>query len=193
MTKIKAIVFVGINIFAAQVSAESHCYIGNQANGELNFSSAVEGSGFEGYFGEFSVRYCMPESQPINGNIVVEVAMASADTDNSDRDEALLGPEFFDVEQFPLSSWSSQDITAQEGQFIADGVLNLRGIEASVPIQFQIDGAAGDALTVSGQFQMTGATEINRQDFSVGTGEFADPEFVRNRVDVRFSIELTRE
>ncbi|MEM7053221.1 MAG: YceI family protein [Pseudomonadota bacterium] len=187
----KTIVFVSTLFFAAQANAESHCYIGNQSSGELNFRSAVEGSGFSGGFGEFQVRYCMPQNQPDGGEIVVEVAMASADTDNRDRDEALLGPEFFDVEQFPTSSWTSEAISIQGDRFSADGRLNLRGIEASVPVQFQIDNAAGDTLTVRGQFQMTGQAEINRQDFSVGTGEFADPEFVRNRVDVNFSIELS--
>ena len=175
-----------------KVHAAEHCYIGNQDNGELNFASAVEGSSFSGHFAVFEVRYCMPENQPENGEINVRVETGSADSDNADRDEALLGPEFFDVEQFPVSSWVSRSIQALEEGYRADGRLELRGIQAPVSIDYVI-AADGDRLQISGQFQMSGSAEINRQDFSVGTGEFADPEFVRNRVDVDFSVELTPE
>ena len=37
---------------------------------------------------------------------------------------------------------------------------------------------------------MQGGAEVDRQRFDVGTGEFADPEFVRNRVDVAFEVLL---
>lgn len=175
---------------AAEQADAGFCYSGNQDNGELTFASAVEGSGFSGQFGAFEVRYCMPENQPERGEIHVRVETGSADTDNSDRDEALLGPEFFDVAQFPLSTWVSRSIQVSNEGYRADGELELRGIQAPVSIEYAIT-PDGDKLRVNGQFQMSGSAEINRQDFSVGTGEFADPEFVRNRVDVNFSVELT--
>ena len=193
MTRVRMLLMVGgfVLLTAPAVAAEL-CYSGNQDSGELSFASAVEGSSFSGGFGEFEVRYCMAENRPENGEIHVLVETGSADTDNADRDEALLGPEFFDVAQFPQSTWASQSIQASEQGYRADGILNLRGIQAPVSIGYSIT-PDGEALQINGRFQMSGSAEINRQDFSVGTGEFADPEFVRNRVDVNFTLELTRD
>jgi hypothetical protein len=42
-----------------------------------------------------------------------------------------------------------------------------------------------------GGFTLAGSADVDRQRFDVGTGEFADPEFVRNRVDVAFEVRLT--
>lgn len=193
MKRIELAAAAGIFLYAASVSANQICYSGSQDSGELRFSSAVEDSGFSGGFGLFDVRYCMAENQPTVGEIVVTVQTGSADSDNNDPDEALLGPEFFDVEQFPVSTWTSQSITADQTAFKADGVLELRGIQAPVAIEFTIN-SEGDngSINISGQFQMSGGAQINRQDFKVGTGEFADPEFVRNRVEVTFSLELNQ-
>lgn len=171
------------------VAAEEKCFGGNQETGELAFSGAVEGTGFTGRFGEFSVDYCMPESGPADGRIEVRVQLASADTDNRERDETLKGESFFAVEQYPEATWRNLSISAEAGGFVARGELELKGIRAEQAINFTLT-PDGDDLLASGEFSMRGAAEVDRSRFDVGTGEFADPEFVRNRVDVGFEIRL---
>ncbi len=193
MTPFKTLLILAIASAAATSWAETSCFTGGHDSGELTFRSAVEGTRFSGLFGQFDVEYCMVDGQPEQGQITVVVETGSADTDNNDRDEALLGPEFFDVEQFPQSSWSSDSIQATDAGFTADGTLELRGISAPVAIDFQLSPDGSDqSLSVQGQFRMQGGAAINRQDFSVGTGEFADPEFVRNQVDVEFALTLSK-
>lgn len=170
-------------------AAEGKCFSGSQANGELNFSGAVEGSGFTGRFARFSVEYCMPESGPADGRIEVRVELSSADTENRERDETLKGESFFAVEQYPRAIWKSRSISREGGDYAADGQLDLKGIQAGQTVKFTLT-PDGDDLVATGEFSMKGDAGVERLRFDVGTGEFADPEFVRNRVDVSFEIRL---
>ena len=181
----------GLLIAAAPIAAET-CYVGGADTGTLEFRGAVEGTGFTGTFGDFGVRYCMAEGAPTDGAIEVTVVLASADSDNRDRDEALLGPEFFAVERFPESTWTSTAIRAAGDGYTADGELTLRDITAPQSIVFQLT-PDGEAIVAEGRLMMGGEAEIDRSRFDVGVGEFEDPEFVRNRVDVTFEVVLNAE
>ena len=191
LTAPRLLVAVAALLSAAPAAAET-CYVGGADNGTLEFRGAVEGSGFTGSFGDFDVRYCMPEGAPVDGRIEVTVALASADSGNRDRDEALLGPEFFAVETFPESTWTSTAIRTDGDGYTADGELTLRDITAAQPITFSLS-PDGEAIVAEGRFTMGGEAEIDRSRFDVGLGEFEDPEFVRNRVDVTFEVLLQAE
>ncbi|MDT8450224.1 MAG: YceI family protein [Wenzhouxiangellaceae bacterium] len=184
-------VLATVLVLAATVpaGAEAACYAGGDGTGTLEFAGAVEGRGFTGRFGEFDVRYCMPEGEPESGRIEVTVALASADSDNRDRDTTLKGEEFFDVVSFPESTWRSTEIVRDGEGYRAEGELTLKGITAAQPIRFTLE-PDGERIVARGAFTLAGDAEVDRQRFDVGTGEFADPEFVRNRVDVRFKVEL---
>lgn len=174
---------------ASGATAEENCFRGDQDTGELVFSGAVEETGFTGRFGQFSVEYCMPDGRPTDGRIDVRVRLSSADTENPERDETLKGEAFFAVEQYPEASWKSRSISAGADGYLADGELELKGIRAAQAVNFTLK-PDGDDLLARGEFSMVGDADVNRSRFDVGTGEFADPEFVRNRVDVGFQIRL---
>ena len=189
MKNVIAAALVAASLPASSVGAESSdgCYTGDHETGVLEFSGAVEGSGFTGRFGEFSVSYCMAGGDPAGGEIDVDVELATADTDNRDRDQTLKGEEFFAVEQYPRATWNSLAIERDGDEYIADGELKLKGIVAAQTIRFTLE-PEGEAVVARGEFTMLGGAEVDRQRFNVGTGEFADPEFVRNRVDVSFEV-----
>lgn len=189
-TLVAALAAGGLLAASAGTRAEERCFAGGDGRGTLEFSGAVEGSGFTGRFGEFSVTYCLVDGNPLAGKIEVAVELASADTDNRERDEALKGEEFLAVEQYPRAAWSSRAIERDDGEYVADGELELKGIRAAQTIRFTLE-PDGETLLARGAFTMAGGAEVDRQRFEVGTGEFADPEFVRNRVDVSFEVLLT--
>jgi polyisoprenoid-binding protein YceI len=172
--------------------AQQRCYAGGDDSGELVFSSAVEDTAFSGRFGDFSVRYCLAGTAPDSHEIRVEVRLASADSDNRDRDETLKGPEFFAVERHPVSIWRSEAVRRDGDRYVADGELSLKGITAPQSIRYELS-PDGNALVARGRFTMTGGGRVDRQRYDVGTGEFADPAFVRNEVEVEFEVTLTAE
>mgnify|MGYP006286333339 CR=1 FL=1 len=173
--------------------SEASCFTGGSESGALEFSGAVEGTEFTGSFGDFSVEYCFgDDDRPETGSISVVVALASADSDNADRDETLKGPEFFAVDMHPEAEWQSAAIEAAGEGYRAQGELTLKAITRPQTIRFTLS-ADGEDLLAQGRFTMSGSAEVDRQRFEVGTGEFADPEFVRNRVDVAFDLRLEQQ
>jgi len=187
-----ALFTAGLAATVAGADTAENCYTGGQETGVLEFSGAVEGSSFNGGFGEFSVTYCMNDGDPAGGQIDVEVELATADTDNRDRDQTLKGEEFFAVEQYPRATWDSLAMERDGNGYIADGELKLKGVRKAQTIRFTLE-PDGQALVARGEFTMQGGAEVDRQRFNIGTGEFADPEFVRNRVDVSFEVLLVKE
>lgn len=177
---------------AASAAGEDEpvCFGGGADSGELTFAGAVEDTGFTGRFGDFSVRYCMQSEQTENHEIRVQVRLATADSDNRDRDETLLGPEFFAVDEHPVAVWESTAVRREGEAYVAEGRLSLKGITAPQSIRYRLE-PDGGRLIARGRFVMSGGTRIDRQRYQVGTGEFADPEFVRNQVTVEFEVELT--
>ncbi|MDT8409100.1 MAG: YceI family protein [Wenzhouxiangellaceae bacterium] len=189
MNKAGLLSVAGLGLLLAANAGAEECFSGDQQSGYLEFRGAVEGSGFSGRFERFDVRYCMPENDPAAGEIEVRVDLSSADSSNRDRDETLKGEEFFHIEQYPESTWTSTDIKPQGDGFLANGELRLKGSSADQQVEFTLQSDA-DVRSLRGSFVMLGDAQVDRQRFDVGTGEFADPEFVRNRVDVSFEIEL---
>ncbi len=184
--KVMQILIIGAVMFLVStgLQADSNCWTSNADHGELRFMGSVEGNDFSGIFESFSVKVCLADvDDPTSARITVEVDTASANTRNRDRDETLLGPEFFAVEQFPVATWQSSSIVASEDGFLADGELSLRDVSAEQPVHLTFD-LASEPPT------LTGHAEILRLRYNVGTGEFEDTDFVRNRVDLEFSLEL---
>ena len=179
-------------LLAAPAPAQQRCYTGGAPSGELTFAGAVEDTGFTGRFGEFSVRYCLAGEAPEDHQIRVTVRLDSADSDNRDRDETLKGPQFFAVERHPQAVWESSGVRREGGEYVADGELTLKGITAPRAIRYELT-PDGKAIFARGRFTMTGGTRIDRQRFDVGTGDFADPDFVRNEVVVEFEVTLSAQ
>ncbi|WP_018233892.1 YceI family protein [Thioalkalivibrio thiocyanodenitrificans] len=167
---------------AAPASAGSHCYRADANSGELLFDGVLEGTPFTGRFRAFSVVLCLENEDLTSARIRVTVDPGAADTGNRQGNEAMRGEEFFHVARFPEAVWTSRDLHPVGDGYLAEGELTVRDISApqSVHLRYQ----PGDPARLSGH------AEIMRLDWRVGTGEFEDPEFIRNRVDVRFELTL---
>lgn len=164
--------------------ALADCFRADQDDGELKFVGVAEGNRFTGTFGEFSVTLCMDERDLTTAGIEVVVKTASADTGDSQRDSELHGENFFHVEEFPEATWKSDDVSADGDGVVAEGELKLRGVSASQPVRLNL---SDDDVPV-----LSGSAEIMRLDWNVGTGDedFEDTDFIRNRVDLEFELQL---
>ena len=73
------------------------------------------------------------------------------------------------------------------GNYTADGTLALRGISKEVQLDLQLviedNGERGKLL---------GSASINRLDFGVGQGDWADTEWIGDKVAVEFELYLLR-
>ena len=168
------------------VLAGETCYIADSDSGELKFSGVAEGTPFRGQFGEFSVRLCLEGENLSTADIEVTVKTGSADVGNRDGNQALKDGEFFAVDRFPEASWTSTDIVADGDGYRAEGELSIKTVSSPQAVAMSLD-------TGSDPWELSGHAEIMRLDWNVGTGEFEDTDFIRDRVDLRFQLELQPE
>lgn len=159
------------------------CYRSDAELGELKFSGVAEGNAFQGNFGEFEVEICLKDHDLTTARIEVRVQTGSASVGNRQGDEALLGEELLFPDSYPEATWTSSDIARTDDGHRAEGEMRLRGISASQPVNLRLE-RDNDTLI------LVGDAEILRLEYEVGHGEFADPEFIDNRVDLEFSLEL---
>ena len=179
----KELKIAALALLIAPGLALADCFRADQDDGRIEFIGVAEGSRFTGEFGEFTVTLCMDERDLATAGIDVEIAMASADTGNEDRDSELLGENFFNVEQFPKATWESGDIRAEGNGMLADGKLTMRGMTGKQPVRLELPDGNPPVLS--------GSAEIIRLKWDVGIGEdFEDTDFIRNRVDLAFELRL---
>src|SRR5690606_35373233 len=73
----------------------------------LRFTGSMQGERFEGGFDRFQAEIRFDPADLAGARFEVTVDLASADTDNEERDETLLGPDFFNVERSPQAHYSA--------------------------------------------------------------------------------------
>ena len=154
-----------------------------QPGSTLEFTGSMQGEGFEGRFGAFDADIVFDPADLAGARFDVAIDLASADTDNSERDETLLGPEFFDVADTPQAHYVATRFRSDGDGFLADGELTLHGVTRPVPLHFTFERTVDGAV-------LAGHAELDRLQFGIGSGEWADPETIAHAVQVETRLEL---
>ena len=149
----------------------------------LGFSASFQGESFEGSFAKFTPRIEFDPKQLAMSRFDVAIELASADTRNDERDEALRGTGFFNSKQSPQARYVATKFRALGGnRYVADGTLSLNGISKPVALEF--------SWTPGAQAVLAGSASLKRLDFKVGTGEWEDTDDMPNEVKVRTRLLL---
>lgn len=172
-----ALLFVATTVGAAD-------WMPLQASSSLGFRSAYEGETFEGRFQKFDAVIAFDPARLDIARFEITIALASADTHNPQRDETLRGEAFFDAAgKQPQATYSASKFRALGGdRYVAEGTLALRGISKPVPLEFTW--TAGDQPVLDGE------ATVNRLDFGIGGGDWADTELIPNAVQVTTRLTL---
>ena len=118
-----------------------------------------------GRFTEFSGDIVTAE-RPEDSSVTAEISLSSINTGNEQRDEHIRSADFFEVETYPTMSYRSTGVRVEDGDFLVDGSLSLKGVTKNVPLRLELNGFGPDAFggTRAG---FTATAEINRRDFNV--------------------------
>jgi polyisoprenoid-binding protein YceI len=119
-----------------------------------------------GRFTDFTGTLRVAED-PFQSGVEVDVAVASVDTRDAQRDAHLRSPDFFDVDRFPTLTFRSTRVRANGGDSVRmDGDLTLHGVTKRVALDVVYDGVGEDLW--GGQrvgFSATG--EVDREAFGL--------------------------
>jgi polyisoprenoid-binding protein YceI len=103
---------------------------------------------------------------PTGSSVTAEIDLASIDTGNEQRDAHIKSADFFEVETYPTMTYKSTGIRVEDGDYIVDGDLTLKGVTRSVPLRLELNGFGEDPYGgYRAGFTATG--ELNRSEFNV--------------------------
>ena len=118
-----------------------------------------------GRFTTFSGQLVTGEN-PLDSSVTAEIDLASINTGSEQRDGHIRSADFFEVETYPTMTYRSSGVRLEDGEYVLDGDLTLKGVTKNVPLTLELNGFGPDPYggTRAG-FTATG--EINRRDFGV--------------------------
>jgi polyisoprenoid-binding protein YceI len=182
---IRVIVFLVAGTLPLAVSAAE--WKMDPAGSKLEFIPTYEGEKAPGVFKEFDTQLTLDPKKPAGNKLDVTIKIASADMNNSDMNEAIKDPEWFDVKKFPQAEFHATDIKpgSAAGSYVARGKLTIKGTqkEVSVPFKLTESGATG---------AMEGELTLDRMQFNVGSGDWAKGDTIGLNVTVKFKVSLRK-
>jgi polyisoprenoid-binding protein YceI len=118
-----------------------------------------------GAFGIKNATLVAPEN-PLEATVDATVDAASLTTKDEGRDQHLRSADFFDVENHPTIEFRSTGVRVEDGDFLVDGDLSIRGVTKPVTFEFDFGGFGADPWG-SYKAGATAKTVINREDFGL--------------------------
>jgi polyisoprenoid-binding protein YceI len=154
------------------------------------FHGKQMGADFEGRFKNFSAEIYFDPAALAESRVTAIIDTASADSGDAERDENLKGPEWLAVETFPAARFESAEFTRTgENAFEARGTLTIHNVTLPVVLPFTLEFLRDD----SGKEKalMKGSLVLDRSNFGLGTGDWADPSIIANEVPVDVVVSAT--
>ncbi len=143
-----------------------------------------------GRFNTFSGTIVVDEKNPANSRIELEIDANSIDTGNSQRDDHLRSPDFFNTRQFPKITFKSTRVRKINDTTVeVTGNLTARGVTRPLTVRVQF---TGKGRNPRGQeiigFETTFTIKRSQFGINYGLGGGLDDE-----VRVTFSVEAIRQ
>jgi polyisoprenoid-binding protein YceI len=170
--------FASLLLIVAPASAADYV----QAPGSsLAFAGSYQGEVFTGRFPGFSTRMSFDPAQLATSKLDVSIPLATATTANAEYDEQMRGDAFFDAGRHAQARYTATRFRALGGnRYAADGTLSLHGASKPVTLTF--------TWTPGAQPVLAGKATVNRLDFGVGGGDWADTSLIPNAIAVSAKV-----
>jgi polyisoprenoid-binding protein YceI len=118
-----------------------------------------------GRFTAFTARFTTAEN-PLESTVTASIDASSIDTGTEMRDNHIRSADFFDAAEHPFITFASTGIRFEDGGFLVDGSLNIRGV--AKPVTLTLDSPAfGPGPGGSTKAGFSASLQIDRHDFGV--------------------------
>lgn len=153
-------------------------------SGSIRFRGTQQGEAFEGEFKRFTPTIHFDPGQADQARFEVDIDIRSAFSANEERDAAMQADEWFGSERYPSARFTAVKARAQgEHRFLAEAELQIR--DRRVKLQFPFEWQSNESGAV-----LSAKVLLNRLDFDLGLGDWADPDWVGHQVEVDVRVEL---
>lgn len=157
----------------------------------VGFDATTEGAAFSGNFNEFSGRIDFDPENLAQSRAEITVNIASVSTGGESRDGYMMDAAWLNEDKFPTAQFVSEDFTkTDDNAYEAAGTLTLRGVSLPVVFPFTLDISGEGADRVA---KAAGAFTINRLDYGVGEGDWADEKTASHAIKITVAITATAQ
>ncbi len=154
------------------------------AHSALRFSGVYQDSPFRGQFKQFTPTISFDPAALAVAKFDVLVATKSADAGDEDKNSTLATPDFFYPDKFPTAHFLTKSFRKTgEGAYEADAELTIRDKTHALKFPFQWSESGGRATLMA-------KVTLDRLDYAVGGGEWADDGTIGRRIDVEVDLAL---
>jgi polyisoprenoid-binding protein YceI len=151
---------------------------------EVRFTTRQMGVPVAGYFTKFSAQLALDPKKPEAGKVTIWIDTASMSFGARETEEEAARPVWIDSRKYPQATFRSTAIKPQGGgRYDVVGQLEMKGRAREIIVPVTVV-PQGDVAVASGQFN------INRLEFGIGEGLWADTSTVAANVVVRFKFTL---
>jgi polyisoprenoid-binding protein YceI len=170
--------------WAQHLPAQDQYWRSDGARSDLRFTARYEGEKLDGRFGRFEVQAVSGSDRDLPQSLRVEVDMKTADMNDSDVNEELARPDWFDQAKFPLAVYRCDEIVpVGDGELVCRGTLEIKGIEHPLELPLSWENGSGEA-------RLAGSVELSRRAWQVGIGEWLTDDTIADDVTVDFEVVL---
>ena len=148
-----------------------------------------------GLFDDFSGTVMFDPQNKDASRVNFEVKVASINTNIAERDKHLRSADFFDASKYPEMTFKSTNIKhIEDNQYVVEGNLTVKDVTKQVAIPFTYFGVRENPLK-KGQRVAGFEAEftINRLDYNVGTGKFAEMGVIGEEVSIVVALEVLND
>ena len=151
---------------------------------QITFISKQMGVPVDGRFKKFDAKIAVDPSRPETGKAQLDIDLASIDTGSGDADAEVKGKNWFNTAVFPKAIFVSSQVRALgNGHYEALGKLTIKGMTRDVVAPFSVKTDASGAW-------FDGGFTLNRLQFKIGDGVWADTATVADEIQVKFKVFL---
>ncbi|MFZ2804323.1 MAG: YceI family protein, partial [Patescibacteria group bacterium] len=146
----------------------------------LTFAYRQMGVPLEGKFRKFVARLAFDPAKINTAQARLEADLASIDTGSSEGNDEVVGKLWFNTKAYPVAQFVSSGVKSLGGnRYEVLGKLTIKGrsLDVSAPFTFRQEGAVG---------VFDGAFTLERLDYAIGEGIWADVGTVANEVQIVF-------
>ena len=151
----------------------------------LQFQGTQQGERFTGRVMTFDARIAFDPARLAESSFDVSMQLKSLDSRNAERDQAMQTADWFDVARYPVATFRTVAFRSTSQGLVADADLTIKGRTKRIVFPFQWQPGTGLAT-------LDARVSLDRLDFGLGAGEWADDSLVGRRVDVLVHLQLIR-
>ena len=148
----------------------------------IKFSGDQAGAPFEGRWQGWQAEIKFDPERLHDSFFDVTIQVASVSSDDQERDQTIVDPDFFDVASYAQVRFIAEGfVLNQEGGYETQGQLTMKGLTKAAKFVFTIEEADGQQVLI-------GTSKLDRLAWNIGTGDWADTTWVGQEVVVNVKV-----